>query len=237
MDIILSYFAGILTLLNPCVLPILPIILASALQASPFGPAVVAAGMSISFVAVGMSVITLGQVMGMDGPSFAKFGSALMIMFGLIILLPVLSRGFSSLLAGAANSANKKIYYLNQHILVGQFIGGMLLGAIWSPCVGPTLGGAIALASLGEGLIRSSIIMFAYAAGVATLVIVGGYFARNLLTRHRDLLQNMAKLSQPIIGFAFILVGTGLFYGLNHKFETWALDNMPEWLILLSVGL
>ena len=136
---------------------------------------------------------------------------------------------------GALVFKNQKIYYLDQHILVGQFIGGMLLGAIWSPCVGPTLGAAIALASLGESLIRSTLIMFAYSAGVATLMIVGGYLARNLITRRRELMQNMAKLSQPIIGFAFFLVGVGLFFGINHKFEAWALDNMPEWLIFISV--
>jgi cytochrome c biogenesis protein CcdA len=237
MDILLSYLAGILTLFNPCVLPILPIVLATALQASPLGPAVLAVGMSISFVAVGMSAITLGHVLGLCSQSIAQFGSFLMIVFGLIILFPFLSTKFSMLIAGAANRADQKFDCLNLHTLAGQFIGGLLLGAVWSPCVGPTLGGAIALASQGENLMRSTLIMFGYACGVASLVIAMSYLARNLLARRREKLQKLVKLSQPIIGVTFVFVGIMLFFGLNHQIEEWALDNMPEWLILMSVAI
>ena len=56
MDIILAYLAGLLTLINPCVLPVLPIVLATALQASPLDPAALAGGMSLSFVTIGVGV-------------------------------------------------------------------------------------------------------------------------------------------------------------------------------------
>ena len=50
MEIVLAYGAGLLTLINPCVLPVVPIVLATALQASRFGPVALTAGMSLSFV-------------------------------------------------------------------------------------------------------------------------------------------------------------------------------------------
>ncbi|MEL6841157.1 MAG: cytochrome c biogenesis protein CcdA, partial [Pseudomonadota bacterium] len=56
MDLLFGYLAGLLTLINPCVLPVLPIVLATALQAGRGGPLVLAAGMSLSFVIVGMTV-------------------------------------------------------------------------------------------------------------------------------------------------------------------------------------
>ena len=61
MDLVFAYLAGLLTLINPCVLPVLPIVLASALQVSPLGPVVLATGMGLSFVAVGMAVLSFGQ--------------------------------------------------------------------------------------------------------------------------------------------------------------------------------
>ena len=54
---------------------------------------------------------------------------------------------------------------LINRVYVGMFLGGALLGAVWSPCVGPTLGGAIALAYQGENLLRATGIMIAFALG------------------------------------------------------------------------
>ena len=66
MDIVLGYLAGLLTLINPCVLPILPIVLATSFQAGRAGPVALAAGMSLSFVTLGMLVSTLGYSLGID---------------------------------------------------------------------------------------------------------------------------------------------------------------------------
>ena len=65
MELFFAYGAGLLTLINPCVLPILPIVLATALQASRHGPLAVAAGMSLSFVLLGMLVTVAGRGLGL----------------------------------------------------------------------------------------------------------------------------------------------------------------------------
>ena len=64
MEFIFAYGAGLLTLINPCVLPILPIVLATALNASRHGPLALAAGLSLSFVVLGMGVTVLGYSLG-----------------------------------------------------------------------------------------------------------------------------------------------------------------------------
>ena len=64
MELFLGYVAGLLTLINPCVLPVLPIVLATALQAGRHGPLALAAGMSVSFVALGMLVSVAGRAFG-----------------------------------------------------------------------------------------------------------------------------------------------------------------------------
>ena len=83
MDVVLGYLAGLLTLINPCVLPVLPIVLATAIQAHRFGPVAVAAGMSASFVALGMLVSVAGRSLGITEETIAQAGAVLMIGFGL----------------------------------------------------------------------------------------------------------------------------------------------------------
>lgn len=237
MEIIFAYGAGLLTLINPCVLPVLPIVLAGALQANRWGPAALAAGMSLSFVALGLLVSVAGRAFGLDEENVARAGAFLMIGFGLVMLLPIASRGFALATAGMAARADASIDTLNRSSLIGQFLGGMLLGAVWSPCIGPTLGAAISLASQGESIGKAGLIMSGFAAGVSTVIIVLGYGARSLLARNRTLMMALATRARPIMGAVFVAVGLAILFRLHHIIEAWAIQNLPPWLIDFSVSL
>lgn len=139
MELLLAYLAGLLTLINPCVLPVLPIVLASALQADRRGPIALAAGMSVSFVAFGMLVATVGHALGLTQELLSQVGATLMIVFGLILLVPAFSSRFELAFAGLAARADGTIAQHDTGGINGQFLGGLLLGAVWSPCIGPTL--------------------------------------------------------------------------------------------------
>ncbi len=234
---ILAYLAGLLTLINPCVLPVLPIVLGSALQASRAGPVALAAGMALSFVVLGVTVAGFGHLIGINEQTIAQAGAVLMIGFGLILLVPRFSAAFSTATAGLAAGADARMDGLERTGVRGQFVGGILLGAVWSPCVGPTLGGAISLASQGESLGWAAAIMIAFAAGVATLIIGLGTVARSFLMRRKTLLRAIAERSRPVLGAIFVLVGTAILFRLHHIIEAWAVDHMPEWLLNLSVSI
>ena len=77
MELFLGFLAGALTLINPCVLPVLPIVLASALQSGRHGPLAIAAGMSVSFVIFGMLVATIGHSIGLTEDVFFNFDSGI----------------------------------------------------------------------------------------------------------------------------------------------------------------
>jgi cytochrome c biogenesis protein CcdA len=237
MDIILAYLAGLLTLINPCVLPVLPIVLATALQASPLGPAALAGGMSLSFVTIGVGVVSFGRGLGINSDLLNQLGAVFMIGFGLIILLPRLSAEFAQLTAAPAFHADKKLDSINHMTLRGQLLGGVLLGAVWSPCVGPTLGGAIALASQGKNLGWATVIMSSFSLGVASLILGLGYGIHNILRRHHTSVKMISRVAQPALGAAFLLVGTALIVNLHHSLEIWALDALPEWFLELSISI
>jgi cytochrome c biogenesis protein CcdA len=235
MELVFAYLAGLLTLINPCVLPILPIVLATSLQDGRAGPVAVALGMSLSFITLGMLVTVLGRSIGITEEMVADAGAVLMIGFGLVLLLPQASSRFASATAGISAEADSRMDLVNRDGFAGQMLGGMLLGAVWSPCIGPTLGGAIGLASSGESLGLAFAIMLTFALGVSTVVIGLGYGARSAIQRRQALMRRMATLSRPIMGGVFVAVGLALLLRVHHVIEGWALDNMPEWLIGLSV--
>lgn len=237
MEYLLGYAAGLLTLINPCVLPVLPIVLATALQADRRGPLALAAGMSLAFVVLGLAVSSLGLAFGIDEETVAKAGALLMVGFGLILLIPRFSAGFATATAGLSARADSQMDVIDRSGLNGQFLGGMLLGAVWSPCVGPTLGGAISLASQGESLLRAGAIMLAFALGVSTIILALGYGARSAILRRQAAMRVLAEKSRPLMGVVFLLVGAAILFNLHHMIEGWALDHMPAWLIDFSVSI
>lgn len=237
MDLILGYGAGLLTLINPCVLPVLPIVLAGALQSSRWGPVALAGGMSLAFVALGLGVATLGRSFGIDQDIVAQVAALLMVGFGLVLLVPQFSARFATATAGMAASADSQMDQLDTTGIRGQFLGGMLLGAVWSPCVGPTLGAAISLAFQGESLLWAGSIMVTFAMGVSTVILALGYGARSALQRRKAWMQTIAVRARPILGAVFVVVGVGIFFGVHKLLEIWALDVLPIWLQDLSVAL
>jgi cytochrome c biogenesis protein CcdA len=235
MDLFFGYLAGLLTLINPCVLPILPIILATALQAGRAGPLALAAGMSLSFVIVGMGVAVFGRALGIDDRTIAQAGAFMMILFGTVLVIPQVSTRFATATAGISARADAQIDRLNQTHLSGQFVGGALLGAVWVPCVGPTLGGAIALASAGENLGWAAATMLSFALGISTVIVLLSYGAQNALKSRRDLFRRLSGKARMLMGAIFIAVGLALVFNLHIAAEIWLLDHLPIWLQDLSV--
>ena len=237
MVLIFGYLAGLLTLINPCVLPVLPIVLASSLQRDRRAPMALAAGMSGSFVVLGLAVATLGPALGISPDTVSRAAALMMVTFGLVMLVPAFGGRFATATAGLSARADAGITASADAGLPGQVLGGALLGAVWSPCIGPTLGAAIGLASQGQDIGRVAGIMLAFALGVSTLILGLAYGARSALQRRQASLRAFATRAKPIMGVAFVLIGTALFFKLNQAIEGWLLNAMPTWLVDLSVTL
>ena len=235
MIFVWSYVAGLLTLINPCVLPLLPIIIATAFQGSRFGPLALAAGLVFSFTVVGVTVTAFGHLIGLDEELLTRIASILMIVFGVILLLPKAGTMASRLASPLATGANSQLDRLQGTGIVGQALVGVLLGAVWSPCIGPTLGGAISLAASGENLLQAAMTMLFFGFGVATILLALAYGSREVLASRREKLMRWMPWARPIMGVTLVLVGVVLLFHLNRHIEIWLLDVMPVWLQDLSV--
>src|SRR5262245_14759585 len=143
----LSYAAGALSILSPCVLPLLPIILFGALEQHAWGPVALAAGLSASFAGVGIFLASLAFNIGLDPTTFRLGAATFMLVIGVVLLVPALQSRFALAAAPVAMGGQALIDLLRPFGIGGQFALGVLLGAVWSPCSGPTLGAAIGLAA------------------------------------------------------------------------------------------
>ena len=237
MDLVFAYLAGLLTLINPCVLPVLPIVLATSLQADRRAPMALAAGMSLSFVALGLGVAALSPALGIREETVARGAAVLMIGFGAVMLVPALGGRFALVTAGLSARSDAGMGATASGGLGGQVLGGMLLGGVWSPCIGPTLGAAIAMAAQGENLLRAGAIMVAFALGVSSLILLIGYGARQWLRQNMARMRAFSERSKPILGATFILIGLGLWFRVNHAIDAWMIENLPTWLVDLSVSI
>lgn len=230
-SILLAYVAGLVTILNPCVLPLLPIIIASALGQSRWGPAALAAGLVLSFSTFGLFIIAFGFSIGLDEGAVRKFAGILLILAGSTLLLPKLQMALSAAAAPLTNKINQMLGKVAGKGVGGQFAVGALLGGVWAPCVGPTLGVAIAAASMGENLWSAFGIFLIFGLGVATSMLAFAYLSRKTLIQRRNVAIGLARFGKPAFGVVLLLVGFLILTGLDRAIEAYALEIMPEWLV------
>lgn len=237
LELVFGYFAGLLTLINPCVLPVLPIALSSALSKNKLGPAIMALGLMTTFTALGLFAASIGPSIGLTEDIISQASAVVMIFFGLVLLVPNLNERFVTVTSGFASSADERMFGMDQSGTKGLFLAGMILGAVWSPCIGPTLGGAISLAAQGGSLLWAGAIMFSFSMGVATIIMALGYGAREVVRTRRQALSGLAEKSKSIMGFIFLAVGLALFFKLHHTIDAALINILPYWFQDLSVAL
>jgi cytochrome c-type biogenesis protein len=230
----LALLAGVLSTLAPCVLPLLPIVLGAALTEHRFGPVALAAGVALSYVAVGLFVATIGFAVGLDQDIFRNVAAALLIAIGAVLLLPRLQSQLAVAAGPFGNWAHAQSGGMSTAGLAGQFALGLLLGVVWSPCVGPTLGAASVLAAQGKDLGHVAITMIAFGIGAAAPLVVLGMLSREALMHWRDRLMKAGKGGKAALGILLLAFGVLILSGLDRKLETALVNASPAWLTQLT---
>jgi cytochrome c biogenesis protein CcdA len=226
----LAFLAGVLTVLSPCVLPLLPIVLGAAASQHRLGPLALAGGLALSFTAIGLFVATIGFAAGLDTGFFRTVSAVLLIGVGLVLLVPRLQEQFALAAAPVSNWAGGYADNFTPGGLGGQFGLGLLLGAVWSPCVGPTLGAASVLAAKGENLPQVALTMLAFGVGAALPLLLLGILSREALMRWRSRLMEGGKAGKTALGLILIAVGLLVATGLDKRLEAILVEASPDWL-------
>ena len=211
-----AFIAGIVTILSPCILPILPIVLSGAVGGSKKRPIGIIIGFLISFTFFTLFLTTLVKLTGIPSNTLRIVAAIVLLLFGLSLLIPkfqvVMEKLFSKL-SVFAPKANPNAG------LWGGFVIGLSIGLIWTPCVGPIMASVIALAATSQVNTVTFLITFVYAIGSAIpmfIIMVGG---RRLLNKAPSLVSNTEKI-QKGFGILMIILSFAIFANLDQKFES-----------------
>jgi cytochrome c biogenesis protein CcdA len=226
----LGFVAGTATLLSPCVLPILPILIAASMSRHRWGGAMLALGLSLSFAVSGTLIATLGASAGFSPDTFRRIAAALMVVFGLVMLVPRWQTTFSSLASRFGNVGQQALGNVRGEGWLSQLGIGLLLGLVWSPCVGPTLGAATTLAAQGRNLSQIALLMMVFGLGAGLPLLVLSTASNTTFIRLRGTLVSAGHRIKALLGVCFVLVGVLILTGLDHRLEAWLLSVSPDWL-------
>jgi cytochrome c-type biogenesis protein len=230
----LAFVAGALTIVSPCVLPLLPIVFGTAASKSTWGPVALGAGVVLAFVSVGLFVALVGFSIGLDGGFFRNIAAAILVLIGLVLLLPALQNRLSLLASPLSAWAQNKMGGIAASGVAGQFGVGLLLGTVWSPCVGPTLGAASLLAAQGKDVFQVALTMIAFAIGVGIPLIIIGLASRSLLQRSRGKLLSASHRFKSVLGTILVVLGVLIVSGYDKPVEAALVEASPEWLTKLT---
>jgi len=230
----LGYLAGALSTLSPCVLPLLPILIASATTQHRFGPLALALGLTLSFATVGLFIATAGAAIGLDAGVLRKGAAVLLMAFGLMLLSARAQARFAYAASGLSTAGDGLLGRITGTGWRGQFAVGLVLGIVWSPCVGPTLGAASTLAAQGSHLPQIALLMLVFGLGAGTPLVVIGNLSREAMQRMRGRLLAAGQRGRWWLGLALVLIGLAILTGGDKALETWAVEHSPDWLTELT---
>jgi cytochrome c biogenesis protein CcdA len=229
----LSFLAGVLSTLSPCVLPLIPILMGSAASSHRFGTFALVGGLMLSFTLIGVGLGSLGGSIGLEQDSLRVAGGVLLILFGAILFSASLQQRFAAAVS-RLGAGQGLLARFNLNGLHGQFLLGLLLGIVWSPCVGPTLGVAITLASQGQALAQVAAVMLVFSLGAGLPLLAIGMLSRQALGRWRGRIMLAGQKAKKIFAAVLLLIGMLVLSGADKGFEKWAVNAMPEWMVNLT---
>ncbi|SIT43923.1 Cytochrome c biogenesis protein [Paraburkholderia piptadeniae] len=233
----LGFLAGALTTLSPCVLALIPVLVASALAVHRLGVVALAAGLGASFSVIGIFVATAGVSLGLGNDVFRRVAAVLMVFFGLAMFSQRLQVAFNRATAGIGGPSQRWLGKVKGDTLSGQFAVGLLLGAVWSPCVGPTLGAATTLAAQGQNIGCIALLMGIFGIGASLPLTMLGLLSRASISRLRGRLRSAGTTGKAVLGTVFIAFGVLALTGLDKTLETALLSASPAWLTAFTTSL
>ena len=232
----LAFAAGLLTILSPCILPLAPIVVATARADDPRGPFALALGLALTFAVVGGALSAFGiEVGAVSGMRVAS--AAIMIAFGVVLVTPRAADQLEAGLGRLGTASQRLSERLPTSGLAGHAAAGVVLALAWAPCAGPTLGAAFALAANRGSLAAAVLTMFVYALGSAGALLAVGFGLGRLTRGGRSRAILAGARGRFALGVSLALFGALVLTGFDHRVEAAMVDAMPDWLANAAAAL
>lgn len=219
----LAGLAGIVTILSPCILPILPILMGRSLQSHRLGPIFLVLGLACSFAAMGSTIGLSARFIGPLAHWIRQLAIAFLLLLGLLSAFPNLSHPILRVMShvGFADTALEC-----EHPLWTEAIVGTQLGVVWIPCAGPTLGAIFTLIAAEGAIVLGFFALLAFALGAGIPMLVVAYSGKLLGIPLQTLFPHTQTI-QRIAGLGIVVAAIAIMMGWDVRLQLWLAPLFP----------
>lgn len=221
-----AFLGGLVTILAPCIWPVLPIVLSSSIAGKghrrPLG---VTLGVILSFAFFTLFASTLVRLLHLD-PNILRFVAVIIIgLLGLSMIVPALAGQFEYVVSRLSNLFGYNRNRQGEGFLPG-FITGLTLGIVWSPCAGPILATIAALAATEKVSMEVVFVTLAYVTGIGIPLFVIAYAGQRFITKVKSISRYTGKIQQ-VFGVITILAAIAIFTNYDQALQLQLIDKFP----------
>ncbi|MEP7162265.1 MAG: cytochrome c biogenesis protein DipZ [Candidatus Moraniibacteriota bacterium] len=222
-----TFLSGVVTILAPCIWPLLPIILSASASGGHRKPLGIVTGIAVSFTFFTLSLSYILKIIPFDPDNLRLFGVVIIAFLGLVLVIPALGKRMEGLVSRLSSFGGRFLGQSGTGFGSG-FITGFALGIVWSPCAGPILATVATLAATQAVNAAVVLVTVAFVAGVAVPLYVFALVGQKLLTKTRALSPYTARIQQ-VFGVIMILAALAIYTGYDRTLQTKLLDTFPSY--------
>lgn len=224
----LAIVAGFLTILAPCILPVLPFLLGTSGGQSKWRPIAIVGGFVGSFAIIGAALATAGTFLGISNEALRTLAGILLLLFGAALLF---QKAYEKMTAWVAPKLQRlgadvsKTSASKKDAASGVIVGASL-GLVWAPCAGPILGTILTLAAREGDYLTTMLLFLAYAIGAGIPMLAIAYGSNRIQARLQGVGKWHTTLNR-VFGILVILTAIAILTGYDRIVQAWLLEVFP----------
>ncbi len=223
--IVFAFLAGLVTILAPCIWPILPIVLSAGATGGERKPLGIVVGLAVSFMLIILALASLVRVIPFDPEALRTLAVFIIGFLGLTMIIPALGARLEATVSRLSSFGGRFTHRSGTGFGSG-FIVGFALGLVWSPCAGPILATIATLAATQAVSFNVVLITLAFVVGVALPLFVLAVLGQNVLAKTR-IFSQYTKRIQQVFGVIMIVAALAIYTGYDRTLQTQILDSFP----------
>jgi cytochrome c biogenesis protein CcdA len=235
-SIVLTFVAGILTVVTPCIITILPAMLAGS-SGNRFRPVAIVAGMTLTFTMMGVAISALGAAFSSFESVMRWFALSFIIGMGAVLYDEDINHEYVKVtshlarLIGEFFGKNNPVRFKpdKNNGIIGGFTLGTSLGILWIPCVGPILGSVLAFVSMESNMKIGALLLLTYSLGVGIPMLVIAYTGRSVSSRLEWFARNSYHL-RKLAGAILMALGIAMLFGIDKWLQSVLLPYFPVYI-------
>jgi cytochrome c-type biogenesis protein len=202
LNIVLVFAAGFASVLSPCVLPVLPIIVTGNNNDHKWRPLLIVSGLAVTFIMMGVVSSIFGAAVGSSMRYVEKVAAIVIVLFGVMLILNVNLFKHVSFLSSFAQRSKGRF---------GGFFLGFTLGIIWIPCVGPMLSSVLAMVATEGKIVTGVWLLLVYSIGFAVPMLIAAYASQIFRNRFKRL-GKYPFIVNLVSGIILLALGITIFF-------------------------